>query len=220
MCSPPPRTRSGSLIVDIHQFSISLNPKLSDPPPSTRFKDSSKDAESEISDWLKGARSEDVVIVSFSKAPVAYSVLDSQLAEGFLSVQRENGPNIDAGEIWHNPGFSGGEKLGDRPTIIIRNGAPNYGHVAKAVLVHVPVVKCSISKDILDGLQIWADDASQLFEAQTKQPSTDAAPTSGSVSLAGSSTASQRSGALTTNDSTNQSKPPDGLIVKAIIGQG
>jgi autophagy-related protein 2 len=213
-----PRARSGSLVLDLHELSISLNEELVKKSRNPRFEDQPPvHSESEIADWLKGAKVEDILTVCFAKALVAYSGKNETEAECFLSIHAE-------GTAPKSPLNDLDSRLAYFPFVLFKGGSKtqaktNAKSTSNAILVRVPCVQATVSKAVLDGLQIWADDATQLIESCLAKQDLSATGT-GSVSastVSSESSSTQRSGA---SSAARREQPSDETIVKAIVQSG
>ena len=210
-------------MLDLHEFSVSLNPELNKTGRNARFEgELSENARSEILDWLKGAKNDDVVAISFSKGLFAYSDLGMTTAEGILSIDADETSDKGLNKAtfgYRNEALDVDSTLATYPLVLLRSGVKAQREMASstsnAVLVRIPAVKSAISKNVLDGLQLWADDASQLFGDLAASGS---GSLSGSASLASSKTStSRRSGARENQDLAQQSSE---TIIKAVVLQG
>lgn len=156
--------------------------------------------------------------MSMSKALVAYAVPGTDAAEGLLLV----GPGdaypgaVDLAALGCDGVLSLSEFTASSIVVLLRKRAKPCGKdepaPSNAVLVQIPLIDAKLSKSVLDGLQLWADDVSQLLEGLARQSMGDNA----SWTSSGTSN-SRRSRAL---DDTSGTVPAGETILKAIFHHG
>ncbi|KAI0748137.1 hypothetical protein C8Q80DRAFT_1120684 [Daedaleopsis nitida] len=173
--TPPPAgrlPRSGAVIVDIHDLRLS--------PGAAPEQDIARTARFGTAEELYGADSagrsseQDNVVLgaSWKRIVIASSLVGESKARAILSLgplsQRETDQAAHFG-VGTSPTRESGHTL--RPQLVVRKAAatststPSVSVSSTAVSVDLPSIHVELSKPILDGLQLWADDLTQLAEA-------------------------------------------------------
>jgi len=115
-----------------------------------------------------------VCMVEFDRSVVACSMVNSTIAVAVASV----GPLTDEAEYQRDENESRPDSpkyiaFNPRICVIKPSSKTSSKSPAFALSVDIPGVHVDISKQILDALQYWADDVSQLLEILSKSPSLD-----------------------------------------------
>jgi autophagy-related protein 2 len=203
---PPPRNipRSGALIVDIHNIELRNGLKQANQRP--HFTESSLKALSTPADC------QPIFSVECERILVAHSLVGQALATTLVAL----GPlgSVDDAESIDQPAPL-------RPRFSVIQPHPASG-VITALNVELPSAHVVVSKELLDGLQYFIDDVSQLFERFSQLTAKVASETaeSGDTSLIGSrffsKSRSNSGSALMSSTSTNNSEN----VVKVSISEG
>ncbi|EKM55349.1 uncharacterized protein PHACADRAFT_208868 [Phanerochaete carnosa HHB-10118-sp] len=169
------RPRSGAAVLDIHNLSLSNGEQSNTAERGPRFADvegtfeTSQNIEDHSTGTLASARWQRLVF--------AYALVGERKARALLSV----GPlpariNIDAPLLGSPPTqfYSGPSPS---PCVTISQGVSSIEQrelVSLILTAHIPSVSVKLSKDVVDGLQLWADDVSRLAESAfgSQPPST------------------------------------------------
>ncbi|KAL0946599.1 hypothetical protein HGRIS_012798 [Hohenbuehelia grisea] len=141
--------RSGALVLDLHGIDISTPTQRE---RSARFQQA--DARQEA------AQKDAALFVSFTRILLSSSLAGSRKAVAFISI----GPlaEVDRSSNEWDDHFV--EPL--KPVLsLFKPSSPSENLVTTAMTVDVPSVHVVVSKDLLDGLQYWADDISQFVDS-------------------------------------------------------
>ena len=173
-CPQPPRfpdSRSGALILDLHN--INLSPGGSSGDGSTlkaRFAD--LDASGDISHLSSRRAPHNLFLLDIGRIVVAHSLADEGKAHLLVSLGPLSPVPISPGVA--TPRFGGrspppGDQGFSPPAISISvsKTAPKSRQQKPGTLVvttDIPSVYVNLDKPLLDGLQYWVDDVSQLAE--------------------------------------------------------
>ncbi|PIL24008.1 hypothetical protein GSI_13759 [Ganoderma sinense ZZ0214-1] len=181
--TPPPTNRSpraGALVLDIHDLRLSPGSAVEqDAVPTTRF----GTAEELYGDRVPSQRSRGQATVvlgaSWKRVVVAYSIVGESKARAVLSLGwLSHGLSDQASHFGvGTPPARESSGHGLRPQVTVSqaqimhqlDGAPSVNKTA--ISVDLPSIHVELSKPLVDGLQLWADDLTQLVEvAFTEQP--------------------------------------------------
>lgn len=189
---PPPNkgSRSGAVILDLHDLRLSPGDSPEqDVTPTARF-GTAEDIYDLGPSSPHQSRNDNVLLAaSWKRLVVSCALYGDSKARALLSLgplsARENmlGTQFGAGSPPAR-GFSDGSL---RPQLVIsRTSFPEAAN-STAVSVDLPSIHVELSKPIIDGLQLWADDLTQLTERAFAEPPTGTQGTeSGDTSLIGS----------------------------------
>ncbi|RDB21446.1 Autophagy-related protein 2 [Hypsizygus marmoreus] len=155
-CPPPPKRsrRSGAVVIDLHGISLFTGSEPS--KPSTRFTDTLLTTTAAPSEGLVfGA---DLTRVVIACSPVHERLTTSIFSMGSLNVLSD--PPV-------GPPFESSTSPSPflQPRLLVRRSTNASKSSVTALSVDIPSISVDISKPILDSLQFWADDVSQLIEA-------------------------------------------------------
>ncbi|KZT26471.1 hypothetical protein NEOLEDRAFT_1177476 [Neolentinus lepideus HHB14362 ss-1] len=172
-CPPPPgcAPRSGSAILDIHDIEISSGPQSSRGMPArarfAEFVDVPRDIPSSQDD----TSSNEVLRARWARILVSYVSVGHSKAVGILSLGSLS-PAIEPSSS------SPGERSRQTPALLPRlrllqsslhsQSDASVSVSTTVVAVDLPSAYVALSKPILDGLQLWADDIAQLSERAAK----------------------------------------------------
>ena len=167
---PPPTksTRSGSVVVDIHDLRLSPGeaPEQGG-APTARFGTAEDMYGHDGSS--QGPRGSSTVLLgaSWKRIVVSYAATGEPKARAILSL----GPLGSSGGEWADFGVGSPPPLdaagqGLRPQLVVRRAQPSTADVSNhtAISIDLPSIHVELSKHTLDGLQFWADDLTQLME--------------------------------------------------------
>jgi autophagy-related protein 2 len=176
-CPPPPlRTpRSGAVIIDLHGVSLT-NGARSEQIPSTRFANVAFSPSPPASRAQGLSGSVALLTADCQRVVFASSLLEEEIASvmlslGSLSSMDETVP--DSSRFGSSPSFPVTKSTAlPLPLRMLVNriesaNKPSSGHPTSGtvvVTIDIPSVYADVSKPLLDGLQLWADDVSQLVE--------------------------------------------------------
>lgn len=216
--------RSGAVIVDIHDLSLSSGAQSDAVDRGPRF----ADAENfETSQTIEDVEMGNLVSARCRRLVFAYSLVGESRAKALLSLGPLSArPDPDAPLIG-SPSAPTNIRPSPRPCVTVSQGAPvssaEQREVTSLVLtVDIPSVFVKASKDIADGLQLWADDVSRLVEtAFGSQPSS--ADSSRDPSLIGSRFFSKSRRSTSDSISTvnvQRSEATMETIIKVAVGEG
>ena len=238
--SPPPNRspRAGAVVLDIHDLRLSPGSAgEQDVPPTARFG---------IAEELYGghvpnqqARGQGTVVLgaSWKRVVVAHSIVGESRARVILSL----GSLSHAGGDHFGVGTPPARELsghGLRPQVTVSQAQTtsqldSASSINKtAVSVDVPSIHVELSKALVDGLQLWADDLAQLMEtAFAEQPGSNARTQQGSghSSLIGSryfanastvGSGTESGGASLANTITARPEQRSETVVKIAITEG
>lgn len=160
-CPPPPRRapRSGAVIIDLHGIQLSTD---TDRKATTRF----GDIDMQTPPRAASQQQRDTLLaVSCQRIAVANAVLGDHNAHVIMSLGSLSSMD-DFGDLQH------ATSVPPLPLrIVVSQSQPTptstFGPsrtTTTAVTVDIPSVHGAISKAFLDGIQLWADDVSQLVE--------------------------------------------------------
>ncbi|KZT09510.1 uncharacterized protein LAESUDRAFT_756466 [Laetiporus sulphureus 93-53] len=169
---PPPRNhepRSGAVVIDVHDLRLSLGrPLQNDQSGQTQFRPVELD-----SDGINRAADDlnDVLLCAdWGRALIAYAPRSGSTAHSILSFSPLPAEGTQEGDVCFGAETPHAEivEKHSRPHFrLLRPAAtarpPSISAVALAL--DIPSVHVELRKPILDGLQLWADDLTQLVEA-------------------------------------------------------
>lgn len=236
--APPPHreTRSGALILDIHDLIVANTPSITrDKPPQARFATSPSYRDFRPHDPEPDTPSGDLLLrAGWTRLLVSYVLVGERKAAGILSL----------GPISHEQ--DDGHKRSRSPTsTTLDPQPPNLPHLVikrlparttsgplqskTVVSMGIPAVFATLSKPVVDGLQLWADDATQLIgrtvgntESSTSTPRASRNPSLiGSRFFARHGTSGSRSTSGSETETVQGEVPSQGeTIVKVVSSEG
>ncbi|TBU50794.1 hypothetical protein BD309DRAFT_907025 [Dichomitus squalens] len=199
--TPPPPDRSpraGALVVDIHDLRLCPGAAVQqDVAPTARFGTAEDLYGNDTSSQRRRARDNVVLGASWKRIVVACSVVGESKARAILSLgslayrEGDQAPQFGVGTPPTRE--SGARSL--RPEVVVSQTtavSQQDGHQSvnkTAVSVDLPSIHVELSKPLIDSLQLWADDLTQLAEAAfagRPGPDTGTQRGSGDSSLIGS----------------------------------
>lgn len=226
-CPPPPSysPRSGALIMDIHGLTLSTHSPQSSHKSGARF--TGIDATVSPPSPLHKSNSTSLLTAELRRLLIASSLAGESNASAFMSL----GPLSVAAE------GSGGGRSGDRgsglnapPASIALTQTHNLAiNPSKALVlaIEIPSLHIDLSKPLLDGVQLWADDIQQLVERTVSKSADSETSSRQGPSLIGSRffvPAKHRasSSSLESNGIGLQGNEPlsNETIIKATISEG
>lgn len=201
---PPPRNipRSGALIIDLHGIELRNSPKKFEKRPHF----SSPISEPPVPDGGKS-----IFSAECERILVAHSLVDSPIATAFFSLGLLQDNDRPESQIYHS-------HLRPRVSVI----KPQASSSAVTVLdIQLPSAHVVVSKELLDGVQYFIDDASQLLERFSQRiADAEEGREGGDVSLIGShffsKSRSNSGSALVNSDAPKHSE----TVVKVVISEG
>ncbi|KAH8107055.1 hypothetical protein BXZ70DRAFT_271252 [Cristinia sonorae] len=176
---PPPSSssRSGALVIDIHSFQLCPGEPATEKPPATRF--SEPVDEVGINPDSADSAGHILVTASLRRIVVAYCPVRSTSAVTLVSlgtpatnpatpIQEKEFLDTDVPTSSHTQNTT-------RITVSKSDPMPKRSptlssFITTAITVEVPSVFVHISKPQLDGLQLWADDLTQLAQRAFSEP--------------------------------------------------
>jgi autophagy-related protein 2 len=203
-CLPPPNRlpRSGCLLLDLRDLTISNNPAPT--KPSLKFSEGMRSPPTHSSPTVPHV----VLSARLQEILVGYSHVGENLAHAFLMLgslsMNEGEPNASA--------LLATEPVLDTLPLCLVLGRSNLAKEAQgtplnrlSLTVDVPLINFVLDKVVFDGLHYWADDVAQLIERclAFRASATETLP-SRHPSMIGSRffAQSRRSGTRSTDDST------------------
>lgn len=162
-CPHPPEClpRSGALLLDCHEIRITAGSMPPARRPGTRFAVADP---SETTALPKDFDETSLMEADFKRLLVACSPISSQRATSILSFGPLHPGGQDTGDV-RQIGTS--EILSSlQPHLSITKLTPHSKERSSvtALSFNIPFVQIDVVKHVLDGLQFWADDISQLIE--------------------------------------------------------
>ena len=223
-CPNNRQPRSGSLAIDVHSLNVITEPHNLGPGQERTVRIEGEDSPSGTNDWINDERGKSLVMVKLGRVLVAYASFQDTKAQTILSLGALRDRVTASAEA---------EAAFQCPTVLLQSldtsviGREN----ASALLIHVPSLRMNVEKAVLDGIQIWVDDASQWSEktfgngARSSKTSTNTSPTTTrNPSLIGSRYFVQRTGSgATESDLASTLGPRDNnqeFVVKAVVSEG
>ena len=183
------------MVLDIHD--LRLTPGASpeqEVVPTARFGTAEELYGTETSGQRSAGQDHVLLGATWKRVLVAYSIVGESKARTILSIgsltHRESdlSPHFGVG----TPPARESSSQSLRPQLIVRKtpAVPNSQVTSTTVSIELPSVHVELSKPLLDGLQLWADDLTQLAESAFAEPAGSDAGTqragSGDSSLIGS----------------------------------
>ncbi|KAI0721077.1 hypothetical protein C8T65DRAFT_601842 [Cerioporus squamosus] len=196
--TPPPPNRSpraGAVVFDIHELRLTpgATPEQ-EVTPTARFGTAEELYGTDASSQRPAGQDHVILGAAWKRIVVAYSIVGESKARSILSIgplsHRESDLSPHFGVGTSPVRESSSPSL--RPQLIIRKtpAAPDSQVSSTTVSIDIPSVHVELSKPLLDGLQLWADDLTQLAEFAFAEPAGSNAGTqrarSGDSSLIGS----------------------------------
>lgn len=193
---PPPNfpPRSGTFILDLHEFRVDHG--CADEHVSQR-RHTSFSAFSALSAGQRSrAQSTTMATIEIRRAVVAYSLVNASKASAVLSIG-----SISDNALGKPENLAHTSEVPLLPRLTVQSDAPTNDpsissqSSATTLTVNIPSVYACLSKPYFDGLQLWADDATQLLErlaAEGKE--TDSYSFNRTPSMIGSRFFARRSG--------------------------
>ncbi|KAG5650892.1 hypothetical protein H0H81_010636 [Sphagnurus paluster] len=152
-CPPPPQRspRSGALVIDLRDIKVYTSPK---PQKSTRF----TPAESQNRSHTHPPQETFVLGAEFGRLVVACSPVHESSAKSMISVGplAPTSDNLNIHQVENS--------LQPRLSVTKSNPITPELDTISALRVEIPSVVVEISKAILDSLQYWADDITQVID--------------------------------------------------------
>lgn len=164
--------RSGAVILDIHELHIIPGEK-DDDQPTTRFADTQ---DAFAGDAYTPTVSKDTTVlvsVGWQRLVVAYALVGEKKAQAILSLgslaSSALPSDIPSGLKIGSPSPRNLPDIYPQPRAVVSKSTPRQSTSSPslsttAVAIDIPSVHVILSKPELDGLQLWADDLSQLME--------------------------------------------------------
>jgi autophagy-related protein 2 len=162
--SPPPPSkvpRSGAIVIDLHNIEARINPSGSSQARRAHF---TVPEPAHESSQASAQDSDDLVVICSSRILVSYSSYQQRHATGIVSL----GPGsfVSTEETPAHPLFEH-EDLPLRQLLRINLKQPKVGATRQqtrrtVVTVYLPSITATLAKPLVDGLQFFADDVSQL----------------------------------------------------------
>ncbi|KAI0797999.1 hypothetical protein C8Q75DRAFT_709658 [Abortiporus biennis] len=216
--------RSGAVIVDIHELSIHPGGNTpSEDDVSLRF------AEPQDMPLSYEHARELLLSANFKRINIAYCPVPSSKATSLLSLGSLSNPEAglaDGGIAFQPPSGDTRTKQSPTPHISVSKSLPSKSPTLStiAVTIDIPSVYVNLSKPVIDGLQLWADDLTQLLERAFSP--VEVGDTSRDTSLIGSryfvQSKQSRGSANSTDRGSIISGPSDAkteTIVKIIVSE-
>lgn len=198
-CPSPPRyaQRSGAVVLDILDIELSTGESADKPGP--RFVDFDNDSESPKGNTL---------------ASTSFGALSLSLALAHTTRART---------LIYATGLPSANGATPRCRVVVMKPEPVNSHTPPlSLILEIPSVRAVVPKDLLDGVQYWADDLSQLLEGMNKIPEEDSDTDKASI-IGSRFFAKSRSGSTTGSGLTVGRKQPteqSETVVKVIILEG
>ncbi|RDX56759.1 hypothetical protein OH76DRAFT_1395891 [Lentinus brumalis] len=176
--TPPPADRSpraGAVVFDIHD--LRLTPGASpeqEVTPTARFGTAEELYGTDIPNQRPAGQDNVLLGAAWKRIVLAYSIVGESKARSILSIgslsHRESDLNPHFGFGTPPARESASQSL--RPQLIVRKTptAPDPQVTSTTVSIDLPSVHVELSKPLLDGLQLWADDLTQLAESAFAEP--------------------------------------------------
>ncbi|THH20691.1 hypothetical protein EW146_g715 [Bondarzewia mesenterica] len=169
---PPPLSRSprsGAFILDIHGITLSTLPLTSVSQPSARFAGINVTASPPPTNRSK-ANTTLLLAAEWRRVVMASSLVGEEKARVFLSLGSLSASPEPVEDDQHSRSRSPGlvsrpaslTVVRTRPSTRPSGGSRETG--ALVVSADIPSVHINLSKPVLDGLQLWADDVQQITE--------------------------------------------------------
>ncbi len=201
---PPPHniSRSGALIIDLHDIELRNGPKKVENHP--RFL-------SPVSEPPVPDSGKTILSIECERILISHSLVGSSLATALLSLGLLHDNDRLGLQTDHLP-------LRPRASIIKPQTSSS---AATALDIQLPSARVVISKELLDGLQYFIDDASQLLEGFSQRiADVEEGREGGDASLIGShffsKSRSNSGSALMNSDAPKHSE----TVVKVVISEG
>lgn len=229
-CPPPPHlaTRSGAVILDFRELVLLSGTPAAPDRKHARFTDTMVP---EIID----ATSDVLLSVQWSRILVAYALASDRQATGIISIGQaaiaDSGTPIAerrSGSLDESP-FVDSKPPVVFPRIKVSRIRAQTKSMKTVVSAHLPGLLAIMTKPLLDGLQFWADDATQLIErgsSITASSSSTSAKASrdnsmiGSRFFAGSEASGSRSASGSEYDTVHaQVSAPNETVIKTLISE-
>ncbi|KAI8998625.1 hypothetical protein BD414DRAFT_453550 [Trametes punicea] len=166
---PPPTTRlprSGALIIDVHDLCLSPGRAPESESSSTRF--TAADNLYGGEPWGGAAQQEGNVVlgVTWKRIVLAHSLMGDSKARAILSLGTSQRSYFGVGTP---PARAATSNRSGLPHLVITHNpiAPSTLATVSstAVSLDIPAIHVELSKPLIDGLQLWADDFTQCLEA-------------------------------------------------------
>ncbi|KAH9946106.1 uncharacterized protein BXZ73DRAFT_86295 [Epithele typhae] len=175
--TPPPKTkdpRSGAVVLDIHDLRLSPgSPPEQDSGPKARFGTAEEIFNADASGPKPDGLGSVLLGASWQRIVVAYVPLNASKARTLLSLGSlsNSSGGDEAGFGVGSPPAREPSTPGLRPQLIVSR----VGLGPLAASIDIPSIHVELSKPTIDGLQLWADDLTQLTEAAfSEQPGSGA----------------------------------------------
>jgi autophagy-related protein 2 len=166
-----PDSRSGALVLDLHNIHLSLGGSSGDGPAlKARFADF--DLSRETSHLSSRRSAHNLLLLDVGRIVVAHSLVGEGKASLFVSLGPLSpvpvSPSVETprfGDVSSFPVDQGSPRPAIGISINKTISRPRKQKPATLVItMDIPSVYVNLNKPILDGLQYWVDDASQLVE--------------------------------------------------------
>lgn len=213
--TPPPlgrSPRSGAVIIDIKSLNFS-NSRVIGNQNVTRFQNPN-----ELPTGTEEHGNE-LIGLSFDVLLLSFALHGETLARPLVACEKSHGDGAyfeDISSDSHPPSSN----QSPAPSLSIRSisRGSNSASSTTAIIVSVPSVKGKLTKPCFDGIQVWADDTSQLFE-RISGGVPDKTEGSKAPSMIGSRFFAQRLGSTSTEDSVVDVTRNE-LVVQLLVQEG
>ena len=226
-----PDSRSGALVLDLHNIHLSPGGLSGDGSiPRARFAD--PDTSRDASHFSSRRTPHNLLLLDIGRVAVAHSVAGEGKAYVFVSLGPLSpvsiSPGIATTRFSGTSPTSGDQNFPSSAVSISINKATSKSRQQKPgaliVTTDIPSAYVNLDKSLLDGLQYWADDVSQLMERAFGDKPRDSASERGlsrNSSLLGSHFFAQSSGG---SEAESSPKPADEdaseTVVKLSVSEG
>lgn len=178
-CPPSPQhaSRSGAAVLDLHGMKLFAGMQL-ERKPMTRFTNVDPPSSSPVFDTQESLGRHPLLAVECQRLVIAMSPLGQQRANIIMSL----GLLSTAGEVIQDIGAVGASASAPVTLPVTSSSPPLRIRISRselanpntiAVTIDISSVHADISKPLLDGLQLWADDITQLVERTLNAPTGD-----------------------------------------------
>lgn len=232
-CPPPPHAtgpRSGSFVLDLHDLKLSPGASSSPRKQAARFAENAF-VEEPVRSRASEVEANTLLSLDLKRVVLSYAPAGESRAHAIASMgpfDASKAPDLTGSNFGASP--SSLETVSLVPTSIIsvvisqslraRSPANASASSGTVIGVDIPSVHVNLDKPILDGLQFWADDISQLLD-RTLGEQLDSEKNSRSASIVGSNFfVKSRSGSESELDSASISGRASETILKVTMTEG
>ena len=198
--APPPNkaSRSGAVVFDIHD--VRLYPGIAPPQdvsPTARFGSAEEAYDVDPARQRTSSRDNILLGASWKRIVVSCALHGESKAQPILSLGSLGSQDSEPGAHFGVGTPPARETAGQspRPQLVVRSTSSgiqsptNASPTSTTVTIDLPSIYVELSKPIVDGLQLWADDLTQLMDRAFSEPGVSDPPSkagSGDSSLIGS----------------------------------